>query len=428
MNILVLGSGGREHSLAWKISQSPQTENLYVAPGNAGSASIATNVSIGVNDFIEIADFICDKNISMVVVGPEDPLVKGLVDFLISHNEIPDDLMIIGPGKSGARLEGSKHFSKEFLNKFNIPAATSKTFTADTIADGIAYLRTKILPIVLKADGLAAGKGVIIATNHEIAEEALKEMLLDKKFGDASARVLIEDYLEGIEVSVFVLSDGENYVILPEAKDYKRIGEGDNGPNTGGMGAVSPVPFFDEEFRKKVEERIIVPTIDGLKQDNIPYKGFIFIGLMNVDGDPFVIEYNVRMGDPETQAVLPRIENDFVELLAAAANGTLDKIQLETSKDTTVTIVLASEGYPGAYDKGQTITGLDQASDDLVFHAGTIRQDQLVKTNGGRVLAVTGRAGSVLEAIDKGYNSIRKIQWDGMQFRKDIGQDILSLL
>ncbi len=428
MNILVLGSGGREHTLAWKISHSPLAGNLFVSPGNAGTASIATNINIGVNEFEKIAGFINENDISMVIVGPEDPLVNGITDFLRSHNEVSDDLMVIGPGASGARLEGSKDFSKKFLEKFNIPTAKSRTFTSDTISEGIAYLKTKNLPIVLKADGLAAGKGVIIAPNHDIAEKSLREMLLDKKFGEASSRVLIEDFLEGIEVSVFVLTDGENYLVLPEAKDYKRIGEGDTGPNTGGMGAVSPVPFYDAEFRSKVEERIIKPTILGLKDEDIPYKGFVFIGLMNVDGDPYVIEYNVRMGDPESQAVLPRIENDFVELLTATARGTLDNIILHTSKDAAVTIVLASEGYPGNYEKGRIIKGLDTQSESLVYHAGTTESDHSIKTNGGRVLAVTGMSNDVSGAIANAYNSIKKIKWEGMQFRKDIGQDILSLL
>ena len=427
MNILVIGSGGREHTLAWKIHQSKHCENLYVAPGNAGTAAIATNVAVSASDFNAIADIIGEKNISLVVVGPEDPLVNGLRDFLMERSDLADDLLIVGPGKTGAMLEGSKDFSKKFLDKYNIPTARSKTFSPFEIEEALAYISTKTPPVVLKADGLAAGKGVIIAPGHEQAKEAMKEMLLGKKFGDASSKVLIEDYLEGIEVSIFVLTDGKSYILLPEAKDYKRIGDGDIGPNTGGMGAVTPVPFADVVFLEKVENRIIKPTIEGLQKENIPYIGFIFIGLMSVNGEPYVIEYNVRMGDPESQAVLPRIKTDFVELLVATANGTLSTINVEFDTEAAVTVVLASEGYPNSYDKGHPITGLDNTIEGLVFHAGTVNKEGAIQTNGGRVLAVTGRGPDVAAAQEKAYLSLENITWKGMQYRKDIGNDILSM-
>jgi len=427
MNILVIGSGGREHTLAWKILQSNHCENLYVAPGNAGTASIATNVAVSVSEFNAIAGLIREKNISLVVVGPEDPLVNGLRNFLLEGSDLAEDLLIVGPGKAGSMLEGSKDFSKKFMEKFDIPTARSKTFTASELEEGLAYISTKTPPVVLKADGLAAGKGVIIAPSHKKANEAMQEMLLGKKFGAASSKVLVEDYLEGIEVSIFVLTDGKSYILLPEAKDYKRIGDGDTGPNTGGMGAVTPVPFVDAVFMEKVENRIIKPTIEGLQKENIPYIGFIFIGLMSVKGDPYVIEYNVRMGDPESQAVLPRIKTDFVELLVATANGTLSTINVEFDTEAAVTVVLASEGYPGSYDKGHRITGLDNTIEGLVFHAGTVNEDGAIQTNGGRVLAVTGRGPDVAAAQEKAYMSLENITWKGMQYRKDIGNDILSM-
>lgn len=427
MNILVIGSGGREHTLAWKILQSNHCENLYVAPGNAGTASIATNVAVSVSEFNAIAGLIREKNISLVVVGPEDPLVNGLRNFLLEGSDLAEDLLIVGPGKAGSMLEGSKDFSKKFMEKFDIPTARSKTFTASELEEGLAYISTKTPPVVLKADGLAAGKGVIIAPSHKKANEAMQEMLLGKKFGAASSKVLVEDYLEGIEVSIFVLTDGKSYILLPEAKDYKRIGDGDTGPNTGGMGAVTPVPFVDAVFMEKVENRIIKPTIEGLQKENIPYIGFIFIGLMSVKGEPYVIEYNVRMGDPESQAVLPRIKTDFVELLVATANGTLSTINVEFDTEAAVTVVLASEGYPGSYDKGHHITGLDNTIEGLVFHAGTVNEDGAIQTNGGRVLAVTGRGPDVAAAQEKAYMSLENITWKGMQYRKDIGNDILSM-
>lgn len=427
MNILVIGSGGREHTLAWKILQSNHCENLYVAPGNAGTASIATNVAVSVSEFNAIAGLIREKNISLVVVGPEDPLVNGLRNFLLEGSDLAEDLLIVGPGKAGSMLEGSKDFSKKFMEKFDIPTARSKTFTASELEEGLAYISTKTPPVVLKADGLAAGKGVIIAPSHKQANEAMQEMLLGKKFGAASSKVLVEDYLEGIEVSIFVLTDGKSYILLPEAKDYKRIGDGDTGPNTGGMGAVTPVPFVDAVFMEKVENRIIKPTIEGLQKENIPYIGFIFIGLMSVKGEPYVIEYNVRMGDPESQAVLPRIKTDFVELLVATANGTLSTINVEFDTEAAVTVVLASEGYPNSYDKGHPITGLDNTIEGLVFHAGTVNEDGAIQTNGGRVLAVTGRGPDVAAAQEKAYMSLENITWKGMQYRKDIGNDILSM-
>jgi phosphoribosylamine--glycine ligase len=426
MNILVVGSGGREHTLAWKIHQSADCTNLYVAPGNAGTASIARNIEMGVNDFDKISQFIKDNEIDLVVVGPEEPLVKGLRDFLESKGEHAN-LGIIGPDKQGALLEGSKDFSKDFLERYNIPTATSKTFTSSTVEEGLAYLRTKQLPIVLKADGLAAGKGVIISPSYEEAEESLKDMLLNERFGQASAKVLIEDYLDGIEVSVFVLTDGKDYVILPEAKDYKRIGEKDTGPNTGGMGAVSPVPFADVTFMSKVEDRIIKPTISGLQQEGIKYVGFLFLGLMNMNGDPYIIEYNVRMGDPESQAVLPRIQGDFLEILKASAHGRLAEIDVEIDSQHSATVVMASEGYPGSYEKGMKIWGLGPSPKSKVFHAGTSQDGEFVVTNGGRVLAVTGMGSDLREALTNAYSGVEDVTWDGVQFRRDIGKDILAL-
>lgn len=426
MNILVLGSGGREHTLAWKINQSKDCGKLYVAPGNAGTESIAENVPIKVNEFEKISDFILQNEIQLVVVGPEDPLVNGLRNYLESkdsHNE----LRIIGPGKEGARLEGSKEFSKEFLERHNIPTAAARTFTSQNINEGIEYLKTRKLPIVLKADGLAAGKGVIITHSLDEAEENLRDMLLNKRFGDASSKVLVEDFLDGIEVSIFVLTDSKNYVILPEAKDYKRIGEQDSGPNTGGMGAVSPVPFADSAFMDKVENTIIKPTIEGLQKDGIHYIGFLFLGLMNIDGTPYIIEYNVRMGDPETQAVLPRIESDFLELLVAAADTKLSEVDLEIDTQTAATVVMASAGYPGDYEKGRKIWGLGPSPKSKVFHAGTARDGEFTITNGGRVLAVTGMGATMREALTNAYTGVEEINWDGVQFRKDIGKDILSM-
>lgn len=424
MNILVIGGGGREHTLVWKIKQSNKCDNLYVAPGNAGTASIAINVNI--SNFTEIGEFCVEKNIEMVVVGPEVPLVQGFTDFIKSSSSY-NHIKVIGPSKRGAQLEGSKDFSKNFMKKYGIPAAKSQTFTASEIESAKEYIASFTPPIVLKADGLAAGKGVIIDESIDEAQSSIENMLINKQFGDASNKVLVEEFLEGIELSVFVLTDGEDYVILPEAKDYKRIGEGDTGPNTGGMGAVSPVSFADSSFMSKVEERVIKPTITGLKTENIDYKGFIFIGLMNVKGDPFVIEYNVRMGDPETEAVIPRIKNDIVDLFEKTANGKLNEAVLEIDNKTATTVVLVSEGYPGDYEKGEIISEIDSNTKALVFHAGTRQEEDNILTNGGRVIAVTGIGNSIEDALNNAYSVSNTISWKGKKFRKDIGQDLLAL-
>ena len=428
MNILLLGSGGREHAFAWKIVQSKDCTQLYVAPGNAGTESIATNVKISITDFDAIKDFITSKNIDLVVVGPEEPLVKGIVDYLLSQPETAD-IPVVGPSQLGATLEGSKDFSKRFMQRNNVPTAAYETFSADQLEAGLAYLDKQTLPIVLKADGLAAGKGVLICLTLEEAKTSLKEMLLDKKFGEASSKVVIEEFLTGIELSVFVATDGKNYKILPEAKDYKRIGEGDTGLNTGGMGAVSPVIFADEAFMAKVEEKVVKPTVDGLAKENIPYKGFLFIGLMNKEGEPKVIEYNVRMGDPETEAVLPRIESDFLALLHGIGTGTLDSYELQISPDYATTVVMVSGGYPGSYEKGKVITLPDAIKGAEIFHAGTSRNQKGELVNqGGRVIAVTGRGESLKEALSNAFTTVKDISWDQAYYRKDIGMDILNLM
>ena len=424
MNILVIGSGGREHTLAWKIKQSKKCDTLYVAPGNAGTALIANNVNI--SDFNEIADFCIKKNIEMIVVGPEGPLVEGFTDFITSSSAY-NHIKVIGPSKKGAQLEGSKDFSKAFMNKYGIPAAKSKTFTVAEINEAKEYIASYSPPIVLKADGLAAGKGVIIAESVAEAQSSIENMLVNKQFGEASSKVLVEEFLEGIELSVFVLTDGDNFVILPEAKDYKRIGEGDTGPNTGGMGAVSPVSFANDGFMKKVKEKVIIPTIAGLKSDNIDYKGFIFIGLMNVNGEPYVIEYNVRMGDPETEAVIPRIKNDIIDLFEKTANSELENTSLEIDERVAATVVLVSEGYPERYNKGEIISEIDDNSHVLIFHAGTKQVGEKVVTNGGRVIAVTGMGNTMEEALSDAYSVTDTITWKGRNFRKDIGQDLLAL-
>ena len=425
MNILIIGNGGREHALAWKIKQSPQCGKLYVAPGNPGTAQIAENVAIAAEDFLKLGQFCLDKAIDLVVVGPEAPLVKGIRDFFEADPKLKNILMV-GPGKIGAQLEGSKDFSKQFMIRNNIPTAKARTFQAADLDQAFDYIATCKPPIVLKADGLAAGKGVIISLSQAEAKAVIKEMLVNKKFGEASAKVLIEEFLNGIELSVFVLTDGKDYVILPEAKDYKRIGEGDTGPNTGGMGAVSPVVFATNSFMKRVEDEVVKPTIEGLQKDSIDYKGFIFVGLMNVGGTPFVIEYNARMGDPETQAVMPRIKSDFLELLVAAANGSLNGKTIDIDDQHAVTIALVSGGYPGDYEKGKVISGLQDHAKALVFHAGTKQHQENVVTEGGRVLAISGKGSSLNEAREKAYETAEQIQWDGLYFRKDIGQDLLN--
>jgi phosphoribosylamine--glycine ligase len=426
MNILIIGSGGREHAFAWKIKQSKQCDKLFVAPGNAGTAAIADNVSIAVDDFPSLGKLCVENQIELVVVGPEVPLVKGIRDFFEKEPALKN-IAMVGPGKFGAQLEGSKDFSKQFMLRNNVPTAKAKTFEASQIEEAINYIDTCKPPLVLKADGLAAGKGVIITDDPQEAKASLKEMLLDKKFGEAGSKVLIEEFLRGIELSVFVLTDGKDYVILPEAKDYKRIGDGDTGPNTGGMGAVSPVVFADAAFMKKVENRVIRTTIAGLHKENIPYKGFIFIGLMNVDGDPFVIEYNARMGDPETQVVLPRIKSDLVELLSAAGRGVLKGLTIETDGKSAVTISMVSGGYPGDYTKGKEIKGLEKAQKGIIFHAGTKMTANNVVTDGGRVISATGVGEDLKSAVAEAYSGASQLAWDGLFYRKDIGQDLLTL-
>jgi len=425
MKILILGSGGREHAFAWKIAQSSHCEELFVAPGNAGTAQVANNVALGVNDFEAIAGFATEKKIDLILVGPEAPLVAGIADYFAANSDLKH-IKVIGPNKQGAILEGSKDFSKNFMRKYNIPTAQSQTFTKDTLEEGLAYLATQSTPIVLKADGLAAGKGVIISETLEHAQATLKEMLLDAKFGDASARVVIEEFLQGIEMSAFVITDGNDYCLLPEAKDYKRIGEQDTGLNTGGMGAVSPVPFAKGDFMQKVEEQVIRPTIEGLKTEGIQYVGFIFFGLMNVNGNPYVIEYNARMGDPETEVVLPRIKSDLVELLVATADNALQDYALELDPRTAATVMLVSGGYPEGYEKGKTMTGFDQAQDVILFHAGTkANETGETVTNGGRVIALTGFGEDIPQALEKSKAAAEQINFEGKYYRKDIGLDLM---
>ncbi len=424
MNILILGAGGREHAFAWKIAQSPICKKLFVAPGNAGTANHAINVDIGVNDFEKIGAFCIENKISLILVGPEEPLVKGIRDYFQAKKNL-SQIKLIGPDKMGAMLEGSKEFSKNFMHKYGIPTANSASFTKETYLNGLDYLENSSMPIVLKADGLAAGKGVIIAQNLVEAKLALEEMLLKSKFGAASEKVVIESFLKGVELSVFVLTDGKNYKILPEAKDYKRIGEGDTGLNTGGMGAVSPVPFASKKFMEMVEKRVVIPTINGLKAEGINYIGFIFIGLMNCEGEPYVIEYNARMGDPETEVVLPRIESDFVSLLQATANGTLVDTDLVISPMAAVTTVIVAGGYPETYEKGKVISGFANIENSLVFHAGTINKNNEIVTNGGRVLAITGLSNSLEGAITKSQKGAKQISFEDKYYRKDIGLDIL---
>lgn len=425
MNILVVGSGGREHAFAWKIKQSERCANLYVAPGNAGTREIAENVDIAVNDFQGLGEFCLSRGIDLVLVGPEAPLVDGIADYFASDERLKS-ILLIGPDAKGAQLEGSKDFSKAFMNKYAIPTASSRTFTPADYADGIEYVGNHSLPVVLKADGLAAGKGVIIAEDHQVAKDTLKDMLVGRKFGDAGAKVVVEEFLSGIELSVFALTDGEDYVILPEAKDYKRIGEGDTGPNTGGMGAVSPVPFANEEFMGKIEKRIIKPTIEGLKKENIRYVGFIFFGLINVGGEPYVIEYNARMGDPETEVVLPRIQSDLVDLLEKAAKGELRGANVEFGRQVATTVMLVAGGYPESYDKGYEISGLDKVGDVILFHAGTTIKENKVVTNGGRVIAMTALGDSLEDALAKSNEAAGRVSWTGRYYRTDIGFDLVN--
>jgi phosphoribosylamine---glycine ligase len=423
MTILLLGSGGREHALAWKMLQSPNCTKLFVAPGNAGTSLIATNVEIDILNFESIKIFVLENNIKMVVVGPEDPLVLGIYDFF-KNDEILKNIPVIGPSKNGAQLEGSKEFAKQFLVKHNIPTAAYESFTRETIEKGCEFLTTLQPPYVLKADGLAAGKGVLIINNLQEAQQELRNMLVHEKFGKASQKVVIEEFLDGIELSCFVLTDGKNYKILPTAKDYKRIGEGDTGLNTGGLGAISPVPFADAILLEKIENRIVKPTINGFVKDNIDYKGFVFIGLINVKGEPIVIEYNVRMGDPETEVVIPRLKTDLVELFQAVANENLNEVSLEIDPRSAATIMLVSGGYPEDYEKGKVILGLEKIEDSIVFHAGTKTLNNQIVSNGGRVLAVTSFGENFDEAVKKSYQNIEKLHFDKMYFRKDIGKDL----
>lgn len=427
MNILILGSGGRESAFAWKISQSPHTEKLYIAPGNAGTAEYGENIALGVLDFEGIAQFALDSSVSMIVVGPEEPLVRGIHDYFLSREEL-SSIAIIGPQQAGALLEGSKDFSKQFMQRHQIPTASSKTFTKETLQEGLEYLDRHFLPIVLKADGLAAGKGVLICTSKQEAKKEFTAMLTEDKFGEAGSKVVVEEFLSGIELSVFVLSDGESYKILPSAKDYKRVGLGDTGLNTGGMGSISPVPFASDAFLRKVEDQIIIPTIEGLKKESIPYKGFLFLGLMNVEENPYLIEYNVRMGDPETESIIPRIESDLVELLRGVAEGDLEDRELVISKKTAATVMLVSGGYPGNYEKGKVIDGIENVKESMVFQAGTIRDGNDIKTNGGRVLAVTALKESFFEALQQATADSGRIFYPGRYFRTDIGFDLMNYI
>ena len=423
MNVLVLGSGGREHALSWKIAQSSLCEKLFIAPGNAGTAQLGENVNISTTDFESLKTFVIDNEIEMLVVGPEDPLVKGIYDFF-KNDEVLSEVCVIGPSQEGAQLEGSKEYSKQFMQRHDIPTAAYDSFTKDSLNEGYDFLETLRPPYVLKADGLAAGKGVLIINDLEEAKRELKAMLVDAKFGDASSKVVIEEYLDGIELSVFVLTDGNNYKILPSAKDYKRIGEDDTGLNTGGMGAISPVPFADKFYIERVEDRIIKPTIKGLQEEEIEYKGFIFIGLMNVNGDPKVIEYNVRMGDPETEVVIPRIKSDLLNLFKGISNGTFGEQDFYVDEDVATTVMLVSGGYPESYEKGKGISGLEEVENSIVFHAGTRKEEDKVLTNGGRVMAITSFGRTIEEALSKSFDNAEKVKFDGKYYRKDIGFDL----
>jgi phosphoribosylamine--glycine ligase len=422
MNILLIGGGGREHTLAWKMRQSPLCEQLFIAPGNAGTAQHGTNVSLAITDFQGMADFCITKNINMLMIGPEEPLVKGLYDFF-TQNPRTAHIEVIGPSKAAAQLEGSKAFAKAFMQRHGIPTASYREFNADSFEEGMHYIRNHTLPVVIKADGLAAGKGVVICTNHIEALAEYELMIQQSKFGEAGKRVVIEEFLDGIELSMFVLTDGKNYVMLPEAKDYKRIGNGNTGPNTGGMGAVSPVPFVDDVYMQKVKTSIIEPTIQGLISEKLEYKGVVFIGLINVNGEPFVIEYNCRFGDPETEVIIPRMENDLVEILSAVSRQKLDEITIKTSPLAAVTVVAVSGGYPNDHETGKEIHGLEEAALDgtIIFHAGTKLVDNKIVSNGGRVLAITSFGDTIKDAADQSNYTLEQLFFDGIYFRDDIG-------
>ena len=426
MNVLIIGSGGREHALAWKIKQSPRLTNLFIAPGNGGTRDIGTNITLDINDADHIKQAVKKHSIDLLVFGPEEPLVKGAVDKIKSDKAFAD-LMIVGPSAIGAQLEGSKQFAKDFMEKYGIPTGKARVFNKQNIEEGFRFISEQKPPFVLKADGLAAGKGVLITEDANEAKENLKDLILEEKFGTASANVLVEEFLDGIELSVFVVTDGKDYKILPEAKDYKRIGENDTGLNTGGMGAISPVIFADDTFMQKVEEKVIKPTVDGIAKEGMDYHGFIFFGLIKVGDEPYVIEYNVRMGDPETEVVIPRIKSDLIDLLEATANSTLDKVTLEIDQNTASTVMMVAGGYPEQYQKGHTIHLDALELDAIVFHAGTAFKDGELVTNGGRVMAITGLGNDLKEALSKSYEGVGKVRWEGKNFRGDIGFDLKAL-
>ena len=426
MNVLVIGSGGREHALAWKIKQSPRLTNLFIAPGNGGTKDLGTNISLDINDASQIMQAVDEHKIDLLVFGPEEPLVRGVVDK-IKTDPAYSNLLIVGPSATGAQLEGSKQFAKDFMEKYGIPTGKAKVFNKQNLEEGLQFISDQKPPFVLKADGLAAGKGVLITEDADEAKENLKDLILGEKFGAASANVLVEEFLDGIELSVFVVTDGKDYKILPEAKDYKRIGENDTGLNTGGMGAISPVIFADDTFMQKVEERVIKPTVDGIAKEGMDYHGFIFFGLIKVGDEPYVIEYNVRMGDPETEVVIPRLKSDLIDLLEATANSTLDKVELSIDPDTATTVMMVAGGYPEKYEKGHTIQVDPSLKDSIVFHAGTAFKNGDIVTNGGRVMAITGLGKDLETALSKSYDGVSRVKWEGKNFRKDIGFDLKAL-